>query len=379
MRLRESSMLVLYLITGILAYAHKIPFIGRLITLASFYYGRTTIWKILVKIRKAFIIFNALIGVFMVFQTVGFSTDNLLAGFVGMGHTFIEMLINVSKRLFNWFIELFDHKIVPNVPSEPKNPKTFIPNWTPIDKDVFNPLTKDNNINLRDLYTKPSVNIDITPWYKDLSTWLWIGGVLCTISIAYTGYRFITDPTFVETIFSNNTTPTVQPDNIPDSPSPDITLSDRVTKGFGLISSGIGQAYAFTLDKLNPFNYFNTTTDINNQFRLFIEKQNDMVTADRRYYPFTENNPFLPWYKKLKLQLIGESVTESLERFKDRTIAERIYNSLQVSKGKYTDVTAATPLLTPNNWIGSVGINTPTIGSGINTPMNLIKYVKSNS
>jgi hypothetical protein len=101
-----------------------------------------------------------------------------------------------------------------------------------------------------------------------------------------------------------------------------------------------------------------------------MQKQNDMVTADRRFYPFTETNPFLPWYKQLKINLLGESVSESLERFKDRTIAERIYNSLQVSKGKFTDVTAVTPLLTPtpNNWIGSVGINTPTIGSGINTP-----------
>jgi len=116
MRLRENSMLVLYLISGIIAYAHKIPFLGKLISIASLYYGRTTWWKILVKARKLFILFNALIGVIMVFNTVGFSFDNILAGFAGMGHTYLEILVNFTKRLFNWFVELFDHKLIPNVP-----------------------------------------------------------------------------------------------------------------------------------------------------------------------------------------------------------------------------------------------------------------------
>ena len=39
----KSSMFHLWLITGILGYAQKIPFISKIITLLSFYYGRTTI------------------------------------------------------------------------------------------------------------------------------------------------------------------------------------------------------------------------------------------------------------------------------------------------------------------------------------------------
>jgi hypothetical protein len=378
LKLRENSMLLLYVLSGIIGYIHKIPFIGRIISFLSLYYGRTTIWQILVKIRKSFILLNALIGVIMVFHTVGFSTDNVLAGITGMGHEYLQMLYNFTHRLFNWFVELFDHKVVPNVPNEPKNPKSFIPKFTkpdfiptsPLDRDVFNPFSKEklnkDHFSLRDLYTKPSINItiDSNPWYKDISTWLWIGGGLCTIVFIYSGYKFLTDPTFIETLFSANTSSTATPINPGDNtPTPDITLSDKVTKS-------IVSAYSVTIKKLNPFNWFTSSTDIKTQFQNFMNKQNDMVTADRRFYPFTEINPYLPWYKQLKTHLIGESVSESLERFKDRTIAERVYNSLQVSKGKFTDVTAATPLLTPtpNNWIGSVGIKTPTIGSGMTTP-----------
>jgi len=287
MRLRENSMLSLYIISGILAYAHKIPILGRIITLLSLYYGRTTIWQILVQIRKAFIIFNAIIGLYMVFNTVGFSFDNILAGFTGLGQTYIELLINFTKKLFNWFVELFDHKVVPNVPSEPKNPKSFIPkitNWnqtTPIDKNVFNPFLSDNSIankfSLRELYTKNPITIEITPWYKDLSTWLWISGVICTIGLAYGGYKFLTDPTFIETIFSADSTPKSNPSiNVSSSGdinSPDITLTGRITKGLGVISSGIGKTYSYTIKKLNPINWITSSSDIKSQFQNFMNKQ----------------------------------------------------------------------------------------------------------
>jgi hypothetical protein len=54
----------------------------------------------------------------MVFKSVGFSMDNILAGFSGMGHQYLEIFTNFTKRLFNWFVELFDHKVVPNVPKD---------------------------------------------------------------------------------------------------------------------------------------------------------------------------------------------------------------------------------------------------------------------
>jgi hypothetical protein len=135
----RSSMFMLWVITTVLAYAHKIPFIGRIITLLSIWYGRTTIWKILVRIRKIFIAFNALIGVYMVYKSVGFGPDNVLAGFVGMGHTYLEIFMNFTKRLFNWIFELFDYKVIPNVPNTPPSSP---PSWWPTPlQPVATPIT----------------------------------------------------------------------------------------------------------------------------------------------------------------------------------------------------------------------------------------------
>lgn len=97
----KSSMFMLWVVTAVLSYAHKIPFIKQIISVLSLWYGRTTIWKVLIKLRKMFIIFNAIIGIFMVYKTVGFNHENLLAGFSGMGHSYLEIFVNFNKRLFH--------------------------------------------------------------------------------------------------------------------------------------------------------------------------------------------------------------------------------------------------------------------------------------
>jgi len=67
----KSTMFMLWIFTAVLSYAHKIPYIKQLVSVLSLMYGRTTIWKILVKIRKAFILFNAAIGVYLTYKTFG--------------------------------------------------------------------------------------------------------------------------------------------------------------------------------------------------------------------------------------------------------------------------------------------------------------------
>jgi hypothetical protein len=98
---------------------------------------------------------------------------------------------------------------------------------------------------------------------------------------------------------------------------------------------------------LNPFSYVSTSTEINNQFQTFMDLQNNPVTADRNYYPFTEVNPFLPWYSKVKVAILGEGTFDALQRLKDKTYAERIYESIRISKGKYTDVVGLSPAVSP--------------------------------
>jgi len=196
----RSSMFYLWIISGILGYAHKIPFFGKLITLLSLWYGRTTWWKILLRVRKAFIAFNAVIGMYMVYKSIGFGMDNVLVGISAMGHTYFEIFINFNKKLFNWIFELFDHKIVPNVPNNPPSS----PRW-PLSIPKPNEGIVDNILNtpksLREIYAKDglfNININTTPWYKDLSTWLWIGTIVGTtvgiVGVSYISYIYLADP-----------------------------------------------------------------------------------------------------------------------------------------------------------------------------------------
>nr|YP_010170376.1 hypothetical protein K8K84_mgp094 [Phanerochaete carnosa]QRZ60358.1 hypothetical protein [Phanerochaete carnosa] len=64
----RSSMGLLWVISLIIGYAHKIPFISKIITALALWYGRTTWCQMLIKIRKAFVVFNAIIGVLAVFK-----------------------------------------------------------------------------------------------------------------------------------------------------------------------------------------------------------------------------------------------------------------------------------------------------------------------
>ncbi len=297
----------------------------------------------------------------MVYKSVGFNFDKILAGFSAMGHTYLEIQSNFSMRLFHWIFDLFDHKIVPNVPNPPKSGGTSI--WTPSDKSYNNPILntiKNPDLSLREGYKSIfSVNIEPTPWYKERSTWLWL---ICGLGLAYCVYKFIMDPLFLDNFKStnNSTIPTNNPIN------PDIELNDERINPISPIKKIISVYYT-VINKLNPINYFTSSTETKNTFNIFMEKQYNPVTADVRYYPFTEINPYIPWYKQFKISYIGESVIESLQRFKDRTIADQMYNSISISKGKYVNVEGITPSLvaTPNNWVGSVGL-------GTSTPSNLV-------
>ena len=176
----KSSMFVLWLLSWVLLFINKIPMLKYLFSILSMYYGRTTIWKILVRIRKVFIVFNAIIGVWMVYKSLDFGIDNLLAGFIGMGQTYLEIFGSLSKRLFNWFIELFDYKVVPNIPgSKPKPHPSGIYYPQGLDRAWKMTLPDLSKLpNAGDLFGNQGININIntTPWYKDLGTLIWIAG-----------------------------------------------------------------------------------------------------------------------------------------------------------------------------------------------------------
>jgi hypothetical protein len=296
--LYQNSMIHLWIITAILGYARKRPFLGKLVSLFSLWYGKTSWWKMFGKLRKLFVIFNALIGVLLVFNTVGFSFDNIMIGFMGLGHKYFEILGSLTNKLFTWFLNLFDKKIVPNVPNTKPGggTKSIIDYITspiekgPIPKDVWNPIDTDNlpKISLRDIYMKGSPSIDITPWYKDTTTWLYLIGIGCSVGLVYIGYKLCFDPLFLDSFsfLKRDTVPTVNVDPASSNGgnSPDIELNDNVRNGLGL---AIIKPISYIKKMLNPFSYVSTSTEINNQYQMFMDIQNNPVTADRNYYPFT--------------------------------------------------------------------------------------------
>lgn len=361
----KSSMFTLWLITGILSYAHKIPYIGRIIALFSFWYGRTTWWKILLKLRKLFVTFNAIIGVYMVFKVTGFSTDNLFAGFAGMGHTYFEILINFSKRLFHWFFDLFDHKVVPNLPGEgkPSFPKRFGENyWSPrgLDQSWNQSLPKLDKLST-DLFKSPfGINLNPTPWYKDLSTWLWIGGAITmaagSLGIIYLGYKLTTDPGAIWSIFKSgggtgpetNVTPATPPT---DGVNPDTIQANIIIKSIKSIGKN--------LNKLNPYYWFLTPSDFETKHHEFILQQQS-TNYDVRYYPFTEVNPYFNTLHKWRIAWLGENYYESEAR---RILAQSTLAGFIPQASDTVNAVASSSksmLSTPS--VTSVGLNTGFMG-----------------
>src|ERR1700753_97381 len=399
----RSSGMWLFLITGILGYAHKIPIIRKVLAIIGFWYGKSSWWKILIKIRKMFILFNALIGVIVVFKTVGFSTDNLIAGFTAMGHSYFELLHTFTRRLFDWFIGLFDYKIVPNLPGNPpinSNGPFSGSSWNPVKGvtsswpfkshnswELFNE-TKLDGFSLRDLYTKPTININLntTPWYKDWSTLLWIGGSIVGVGVAYLGYKLFTDPMFFHSILGSKPTithtgptPPINPaDNLEYSPDTTPTGStSRLGEAFAFISGSVINSYKTVVYKLNPFNWVLSSSEAANQFDRFMETQNNMNTANRKLYPFTSDNPYNSWFKKLRIHYLGETPVEITERISAINYADRAYDHIikvQDLKGKGVDRGASTngltiwsnkttPVTSPA--LSSIGLPLPEIGEGL--------------
>lgn len=363
----KSGALTLYILTGLLGYIHKMPILGKIISLLGLYYGRTNYWQLLVKIRKIFVVFNALIGVYMVFKSVGFSTDNLIIGFTAVGETYFTMLGSLVKRLFCWFVELFDHKIIPNVPGDnggtwfskpikPKYKSLIVPSNLKIPDFIDTP-----GFSLRELYMKgtPSTN---KSWLLDSNTWWWIAVTAGTIGVIYLGYNLCTNPNFTLELFGSNPKTNIQPPTPPVNPpqgSPDITLSGAVADFFSSSRRKFINIYSSTVNILNPFNYFVTSKDLETQFNLYMEVQNDINRANRRYFPFTEHNPLDPWYRKLRLHFFGESGKEFIDRAQLINKADSVYNTLKVGKGKAIEFSSNTVFSTGNTPWNSPGVLSP--------------------
>lgn len=295
----NSSLMMLWAFSWIIALIKRLPFISYLVGLLSIWYGKTTWWKILVKIlsisRKTFVIFNALIGIYVVYNICGFEVGLMYSHFATMGTTYLEIFSNFTKRIFEWFLDFLGYDLGPKKPNIPTGhvKKLFTIGDIPRMPDY-----SVNGYSLRDTY-KHMLNINVetvsSPWYKDLSTWLWIGGIVSIIGFSYLGYKFIMDPNF----FSNDLTPTIRypkgkgiGGNIPPYYLDDVREPSIIGKiGSGLKS--IGNKTLSGISLLNPYSWFTSVADNKD----LIDSFNAIQCTDKyynNYYPLT------PWYRSIK-------------------------------------------------------------------------------
>lgn len=322
----------LYLFSWFILLIDKLPLFNRIISLLKLVYGKTTLWKTLVYLRKIFVIINAIIGVYVVISLGGIGGDTILANFVGIGNSYIEIISNFIKRLFNWFYNLFDNKIIPN--------NKWYNWWSPVNQPGwYSKPMNDNGLidlakNAKDWYPSPfNLKSEYTPWYKDLYSWLWIGGIIIgtitLIGIGYIGYEYITGNNSPGTPSSAGSHNTIIPNENNSS------ISDSILSGLNSVKRG-----------LNPLNWWgiiksNFISEANE--RAFRTQQSDMNTMNTQLYPFTYIDPYKPWYSRLRISLFGESELELANRLKARELALR-----EISE-----------ILLRGNEVVQSGINTP--------------------
>jgi hypothetical protein len=366
----KSSMFYLWLITGILGYGRKIPIINKFISLLSLWYGRTTIWKILIKLRKLFVVFNALIGVIVVFKTTGFGVDTFWAHFSAMGTEYAIIFKNFVSRLFQWLFNLFDHKIVPNVPdnnptggSSLNSVRDYLKGTDPISKDHWNPIWHDRHnlpkFSLRELYTNGTPNINFqqsTPWYKDWGTLLWVGRFVGLLGLGYFGYKIYTDPIWLASI--KGTIPQ-NPGDIQNNVDGNIAEGSPITQTIintaKDVTKGIGIVYAGVRDTLNPFKWFNYASELERQSQRFMANQKSLTNAmDDRFYPFTEIHPYRPWYHRIRILTLGESTLENQERLRLRDHILRDATSITLADTR--SLGSMTPATTVGVGVKPVGV-----------------------
>jgi hypothetical protein len=139
------------------------------------------------------------------------------------------MLGSLVKRLFCWFVELFDNKIIPNIPGDNGGTwfsKPFAPfGGGRISEPKYKSLIVPSNLKIPDFIETPSLRElykNSTPntksWYNyitDYNTLWWIGVTAGTgtIGVIYLGYNLVANPLFLQDIFNSNPRTNIQPPN----------------------------------------------------------------------------------------------------------------------------------------------------------------------
>jgi hypothetical protein len=358
----RSSMMYLWLFSWVVYLANKIPYLSRIVTVLSLVYGRTTWWKILVKLRKLFVVFNALIGMYVVYKTTGFGVDSFWNNFIAIGEKYVDIFLNFNKVLFNWLLDLFDYKLIPGGNTPPKLNGNNGTSWNILDalnkkSYKYGDESKDF-ISLREIYMKSENKVDSSSWY----TWFYYGTVFLggavVLGACYFGYKMITEPGFWLPDNHGGVIPrtnVIPPSSIADSGSSDFhdstnTIASILSRASSRLSRVAEHTNQF-LKKLNPLTWYPSVSDLELEKRLFNLNQENTNLSNNSYYPFREIHPYDSWFKKLRISWLGETTFERKIRHLEQ---KRIWELWFPSDIELNKPTYLTPISTPR--ISHIGL-----------------------
>ena len=330
------------IVSALLLYGKNLPIVSKAMPFLERWYGKTSWWQLMAIARKAFLTFNALIGVLAVFKLTGFSSDNVIGGFYGVGAYYMEMLGSLVRRIFNFFFDFFDYKLAPNVPDTP-SPRKFwsspsVPDvkptlWSKDTSSLMIPNFENDAKSLRSLYAQQPININVGNNGWGFNHWWWyVGAGAGALALLYLGMKIYVDPTTVTNYLPGRT--------------PERDIFKVLTGGIASLYSGLTHINLSTLKYLNPFYYFSGTSSNRSieyvaTFEDFLatQKKFDSNLRDEKYFPYTSVNPYDGWFTSLRKKIFGEYPIETLERENIAKSAASSYGKIiKTASGKFIPI-----------------------------------------
>lgn len=99
------STLFLWIITGLISYGHKLPVISSLVVELLYLriHRYSPWWKILANIRKAFVVFNAIIGILTILSTI--DEEISIANIVNIFNAYLAKVKTYGSSVLNWILD----------------------------------------------------------------------------------------------------------------------------------------------------------------------------------------------------------------------------------------------------------------------------------
>lgn len=305
--------------------------------------GRTTWWKIFANIRKAFVVFNAIIGIMAILSTI--DEEISIASIVNILNAYLAKFKSYGINVIQWILDKVGLVPTPPDDSYPTSPGTV---WSKDQIERIKDLNRqkaelDKAILKLDEYKNLNQQRAWSSWFSWLlgssdnwiPSWFWYTGVVVVgAGILFLGFKLFTDPyNSIRYVSSNK-------DNGSTGAGPDIVLNDATTsaaestaKAAANVAEGVGEAVGNGLfswftpltgiryiantviggvsssfnnnvaKALNPFNWTPRPDVSEKEFQSFLKEQKtSSIHSDRRFYPFTADNPYDSWITRARVR-----------------------------------------------------------------------------